>query len=381
MIQKTDLLTCLMPMFPAYAVLAFMPICSVSSGQTIKESKVEILTIVEDDILTDSGDVFEWVDIIPIDVIDVTEEEPYEDNCVDLGLSVLWGTCNIGAKSPEDSGNYYAFGEIEPKESYGWSNYRWCDGTETTLTRYNADSQRGTVDYLNHLKPEDDVASIKFGDRWHIPTEYEWKELIEECTWTLVTGESGYGYKVTSNFPGYTDKSIYLPAAGIRNATNLTGSAGFYWSSTTGAQSAQGGSKATIAVFTNSARQMAMSGYMNGLTVRPVRERNEEDAIFMVVEAQPEFPGGINALFDFIKQNLNYPAICRENNIQGRVIVSFVVDKDGSIMDIEIEKGVHPLLDAEAIRLISIMPKWKPGEQRGKPVRCKFNVPLTFRLN
>lgn len=348
-------------------------------GQTAKGGETMVFTIVEDDIPSKSEDLAD----IPIhEIIVIEDDKPYEDNCVDLGLEVLWGTCNIGANSPEESGNYYAFGEIEPKESYGWNNYKWCEGSETTLTRYNGDPQRGTVDNPNRLKSEDDVASSTFGELWHIPTESEWKELIECCTWTLVTGESGYGYKVTSKLPGYTDKSIYLPASGVRNGTNLTGlSNGFYWSSTTGSQSAQGGSKAMILAFTNSAKTMAMSGYMNGLTVRPVRERNEDDEpLFIIVEKVPEFPGGSEALLQFLRMNVKYPASCREKNIQGRVIVSFVVDKDGSISQIEVEKSVHPLLDAEAIRVISIMPKWNPGTQRGKPVRVKYSVPITFRL-
>ena len=112
-----------------------------------------------------------------------------------------------------------------------------------------------------------------------------------------------------------------------------------------------------------------------------VEPEPEEEEIFMVVEESPEFPGGYEAYMQYLKKNIKYPAICRENNIQGRVIVSFVVNKDGKIVDAEVVKGVNPSLDKEALRVISTMPNWKPGKQRGKPVRVKYSSPVNFRLN
>lgn len=112
-----------------------------------------------------------------------------------------------------------------------------------------------------------------------------------------------------------------------------------------------------------------------------VEPEPEEEEIFMVVEDQPEFPGGTAALLDYLRKNIKYPAICRENNIQGRVLVTFIVNKDGAIVEPEVVKSVHPQLDREALRVISTMPNWKPGSQRGKPVRVKFTVPVNFRLN
>ena len=105
------------------------------------------------------------------------------------------------------------------------------------------------------------------------------------------------------------------------------------------------------------------------------------DTIFRVTEVSPEFPGGIQALMDYLNANVNYPAGCREAQIQGRVLVSFVVEKDGSIKNATVVKGVHPLLDAEARRVISAMPKWKPGMQQGTPVNVEFTIPVNFRLN
>ena len=107
----------------------------------------------------------------------------------------------------------------------------------------------------------------------------------------------------------------------------------------------------------------------------------EPDEILPFVEDQPEFPGGTAALMEYLRKNIKYPAICRENNIQGRVVVTFVVNKDGSIVDIEIARGVNPSLDKEAVRVISQMPNWKPGYQLGRPVRVRYSLPVNFRLN
>ena len=110
-------------------------------------------------------------------------------------------------------------------------------------------------------------------------------------------------------------------------------------------------------------------------------EEEEEEVIFMVVETMPEFPGGQQALFKYLAENVKYPVIAQENGIQGRVICQFVVNKDGSIVDVvAVRSSGEPSLDKEAIRVIKSMPKWKPGKQRGKPVRVKYTVPVNFRL-
>ena len=113
-----------------------------------------------------------------------------------------------------------------------------------------------------------------------------------------------------------------------------------------------------------------------------VVEEEEESAqpIFTVVETMPQFPGGDAALLQFLAKSIKYPVIAQENGIQGRVICAFVVNRDGSIVDAEVLRGVDPSLDKEALRVINTMPKWSPGKQRGKPVRVKYTVPITFRL-
>ena len=109
-------------------------------------------------------------------------------------------------------------------------------------------------------------------------------------------------------------------------------------------------------------------------------EEESEQQIFTVVEKMPEFTGGMPALMKYLANAIKYPVIAQENGIQGRVSCSFVINKDGSIVDAVVLRGVDPSLDKEALRVINAMPKWKPGEQRGKPVRVKYTVPVTFRL-
>ena len=109
-------------------------------------------------------------------------------------------------------------------------------------------------------------------------------------------------------------------------------------------------------------------------------EEVEEQQIFQVVEEMPEFPGGMAECLKFLAKNIKYPTIAQENGVQGRVIVQFVVNQDGSIVDPVVVRSVDPYLDKEALRVIQMMPKWKPGKQRGKAVRVKYTVPVTFKL-
>lgn len=109
-------------------------------------------------------------------------------------------------------------------------------------------------------------------------------------------------------------------------------------------------------------------------------EEPEEQTIFEVVEQMPDFPGGQAALMQFLSKNIKYPTIAAENGTQGRVIIQFVVNRDGTVVDPVVVRSVDPYLDKEALRVIGTMPKWKPGMQRGKPVRVKYTVPVMFRL-
>ncbi len=153
-----------------------------------------------------------------------------ETGAVDLGLSVKWASCNVGAKSPEEYGGYYAWGETEEKTDYSWSTYKWCNGSYDNLTKYCTSSSYGTVDNKTTLDPEDDVAHVQWGGNWRMPTLDEIKELCDKCSWEWTEVNGIKGQKVT----GSNGNSIFLPAAGYRNGTEVhyRGSYGYYWSGT-----------------------------------------------------------------------------------------------------------------------------------------------------
>ena len=148
---------------------------------------------------------------------------------VDLGLSVKWATCNVGANAPEEYGDYFAWGEVEPKESYDWSTYKWCNGSNDTQTKYCTNSSYGTVDNKTVLDKEDDAAAVNWGGAWRMPTTEEQDELRSNCIWTWTTQNGVNGCIVT----GPNGNSIFFPAAGNRNDSDLynAGSYCYYWSS------------------------------------------------------------------------------------------------------------------------------------------------------
>lgn len=110
-------------------------------------------------------------------------------------------------------------------------------------------------------------------------------------------------------------------------------------------------------------------------------EEEDEQVIFQVVENDPEFPGGLEAMYKFLGQNIKYPQLARENNITGKVYVTFVVEKDGSVSNARVLRDIGGGCGAEAIRVVKSMPKWTPGKQRGKAVRVQYNLPVNFNLN
>ena len=152
---------------------------------------------------------------------------------VDLGLSVKWATCNVGANKPEDYGDYFAWGETQPKTTYDWSTYKWCNGDDHDLTKYCTKKRCGYnrfVDDKITLLLSDDAAHANWGGSWRMPTRAEQDELREKCTWTWTTQNGVNGSKVTSKSNG---NSIFLPAAGSRynSSLNAAGRYGFYLSS------------------------------------------------------------------------------------------------------------------------------------------------------
>lgn len=185
---------------------------------------------------------------------------------VDLGLSVKWATCNVGATKPEEYGDYFAWGETEPKEVYDWSTYKWCNGSETTLTKYCTDGSYGTVDNKTQLELSDDAARANWGGDWRMPTDAELDELREQCTWTWTTQNGIFGYKVTSNS---NSNSIFLPAAGYRYDSLLDGASsnGHYLSSSLTTDNPY---RAWGVYFTSDFAFGASSSRCEGLSVRPV---------------------------------------------------------------------------------------------------------------
>ena len=188
---------------------------------------------------------------------------------VDLGLpsGLKWATCNVGASSPEEYGGYYAWGETEEKENYDWSTYKWCNGSPTTMTKY-CTSSNGTVDNKTTLDLEDDVAHVKWGGSWRMPTLNEQQELLNKCTWSWTTKDGVDGYKVT----GPNGNSIFLPAAGQRDGRKV----GFRewgdcWSSSHAYPHTRGNGNAYSMMFSKGEYEWRYydQRYL-GLTVRPV---------------------------------------------------------------------------------------------------------------
>ena len=196
---------------------------------------------------------------------------------VDLGLpsGTKWATCNVGANSPEEYGDYFAWGETETKDNYSWNSYKWGtaaynaeydDWDLKTLTKYNNSRYFGTVDNKTMLDPEDDAAAVKWGGKWRMPTDAGWEELMNNCTWTWTTLNGVNGYEVKSKTNG---NSIFLPAAGYRDDDGLNGAGGygFYWSGSLYTDSPDG---AWYVCFDSDDVAVGGNYRYYGLSVRPV---------------------------------------------------------------------------------------------------------------
>lgn len=161
---------------------------------------------------------------------------------VDLGLSVKWSNCNLGARTATDYGLYYSWGETtgyladgSDGKTFSWGEYKWCQGTAKTQQKYNLDPNYGTVDNKTILDPEDDAAAVALGGSWRMPTKAEFEELMDSnnCEWTWTTIDGVNGCKVQSKIEGYTDNWIFLPFAGTRTAAKHDGDkySGYYYAS------------------------------------------------------------------------------------------------------------------------------------------------------
>lgn len=216
-------------------------------------------------------------------IVSVTSKDTPVPECVDLGLSVKWATFNVGATKPEEYGDYYAWGEVEPyyeagyaqfispvwksgkEKGYSYSSYKYCNGSSTTLYKYNTQNNCGFVDSKTQLELADDVAHVMWGGNWRMPTRQDFLELISLCDWMYTNQNGVKGYKITSKKD--SNLSIFLPAVSVRFGTSkpLVGySDGDYWSSTLIDNSP------CYLGFSSSYYNMKNGGRSDGRPVRPV---------------------------------------------------------------------------------------------------------------
>ncbi len=195
---------------------------------------------------------------------------------VEMGPGIFWATKNVGASSPEEYGDYFAWGETEPKGAYSDDNYKWY--TSGSLTKYNDDESRGAVDYILNLQAEDDAASANLGRGWKTPSLEDWKWLRSNCEWSWTGNYEGTGVKgfiVTSKIEGYTSNSIFLPAAGAYSGDNqgMDGTHCMYWSSKRRSISDGGNTSYVQSIdFLYGQNPFQYMGYPRslGLSVRPI---------------------------------------------------------------------------------------------------------------
>jgi uncharacterized protein (TIGR02145 family) len=184
---------------------------------------------------------------------------------VDMGLSVRWGTCNVGAATPEEYGYYFAWGEVETKEYYQLNNYRWAASVSGMILKYCTNSFLGNVDNKTQLEPEDDAAHVICEDMWRIPTEYEFNELINNCSITWTSSNGVYGLEFVSNKNG---NSIFIPAAGYYYDVEKDASYfGYYWTSSLDINDS---TKARQFAFNEDGHNLSSSTRYFGQTIRPV---------------------------------------------------------------------------------------------------------------
>ena len=212
-----------------------------------------------------------------INIIHEDEALIDEHEWVDLGLpsGTLWATCNVGANAPEEYGDYFAWGETEPKDYYDWSNYKWCNGSLNSLTKYCTKSIYGTVDGKTELDLDDDAANVNWGSSWCMPTLEQMQELCDSCTWQWTTLNGVMGRLVI----GPNGNSIFLPASGgFSSQVFNDGRFGYYWSRTLCSpdkwdipNEGEGPDDAYIQFFGSSRKHVWFDRRCDGQTIRAVR--------------------------------------------------------------------------------------------------------------
>lgn len=278
-----------------------------------------------------------------------TAETSYE--YIDLGLSVKWATRNIGAENEEDYGDYFAWGETTPKDDYSWYTYKYCKGEvimgilDTALTKYCTDSNNGYNNFKDDktiLDPEDDAAAVNWGGSWRMPTYEEMEELKTKCTWEFTTKNGVDGFKITSTIEGYTDKSIFLPAARMIMGTTLYQGAGIsaaYWTSSLYIGMAN---RFAYGLFANS-KDIISQRYGHtrryGLTIRPVyTNKTTTNNSNIKINAQ-------NIFYNSQEKTLNIDFETNEtitiyNNI-GKTIIRKNIDSNTKSITLNLTPGIY----------------------------------------
>ncbi len=239
----------------------------VTASNAIRKSLTE-----EDGVYTYVFTAFEDNSVIQVTGVAVySNTEVNGHKYVDLGLpsGTLWATCNVGATKPEEYGDYFAWGETEPKSYYEWSTYKYCNGSYDTLTKYCNNGNYGIVDNKKTLEAIDDAATANWGGNWRMPTKGELNELISYCTWNWTTLNGVYGCRVTNRIDA--SKYIFLPAAGSyykSHPGDNVGTSGVYWSSSLG----ESYTEASYYLYFGSGSQHAdyANNRSEGIPVRPV---------------------------------------------------------------------------------------------------------------
>ena len=196
--------------------------------------------------------------------------DPSAHETVDLGLpsGLLWATCNVGASSPYEDGDYFAWGETEPKSDYTWENYKWCKGSSNTLTKYcnlRDYGYNGFTDYKVVLDAEDDAATANWGAGYRMPTQADFAEISDNCTWTWDTTHNGY------TVTGANGNSIFFSVSGLRDGSSLYDQRGYFWSATISSGNAR---SAYFLDISSGDRTPYFANYRYyGRAVRPVREK------------------------------------------------------------------------------------------------------------
>ena len=258
---------------------------------------------------------------------------------------------------------------------------------------------------LNSLKASLTVKTITLGSKIYINEDYkgidQWQGSLSPGTYLVEVKKDGYrSYSTTVSLAKQQSESLTIPALQASYGTllvdykpidaevyldnNLLGKVPNVFDNILAGKhtikiSKDGYSDYTGSVTIQENQQAIVSG---SLTKKEYQGESSDDSqkIYATAEVMPSFPGGTIELFTFLSQNIKYPAECEKKGIGGRVSVSFVINKDGSVSDVEIVKSVHELIDQEAVRVVSSMPKWIPGKQKGEPVRVKYEIPVTFTV-